>query len=70
MESQISLWDTELFAGEILQRKGSTRLQSKSDLYGDKEETRIVHQYRALRDELCINFGKKDGWISETIARE
>ena len=47
MESQISLRNTELFAGEIIQRKGSTQLQSNNSLSGDKEETKTIHQHRA-----------------------
>ena len=65
-QAYIGIWShkysriIEQFAGEILQRQGSTQLQSKSSLSGDKEEARKFYQYRAPKDEFCINFGKKD----------
>ena len=37
----------EQFAGEIIQRQGSTQLQYKNSLSGDKEETRMIHQHKA-----------------------
>ena len=43
MESQISLLISELFVGEIIQRQGSTRLQSKWHWSGDKEEGMTFH---------------------------
>ena len=65
-QAYIGLWGhkypliIEQFAGEILLRQGSTQLQYKNSLSGDKEETRTIHQYRSSRDKLYINFGKKD----------
>ena len=49
MESQVFKRIIEQFAGEILQRQGSTWLQSKSSLFGDNGGTRTVHQHRAFK---------------------
>ena len=52
-KAYIGLWsykypyETQLFIGEILQRKGNTQLQSKRSLYGDKEGTRTIYQHKA-----------------------
>ena len=75
-QAYIGLWShtytyetQNCFQVKFLQRQGSTRLQSNSSLFGDKERTRTLHQHRAPKDEFCIKFGKTGWGIPETIAR-